>query len=104
MRKIILLTVLTLIFFTSGCDNPKTENLSMTKEEATQLVIEKYQSNVGQIEVVTITPETINSVIVSEEDADLFIITWENKENCHEGKTIVHKNGEMETVEESQCY
>ncbi|GAA0339615.1 hypothetical protein GCM10008967_32460 [Bacillus carboniphilus] len=67
-----------------------------------QLVINHYASEIGDVKIITMTPES-DQGIVTWEDADKYIVTWKNTENCQEGTTIVYKNGDIENIMESQC-
>lgn len=102
MRKFTLTVVLLFCLIFSGCSNTHPTVQSMTEQEVKQLVIDYHTSGVGDVKVVTITPES-DQGIVTWDRADKFIVTWENTENCQEGTTVIYKNGDIENIKESIC-
>ncbi|MFL2101281.1 hypothetical protein [Desemzia sp. FAM 23989] len=80
MKIKFFLASVTLMLILSGCS-------TISQSKAEELIREEYRNHLGD-----------TTIISTEEDADGYIIEWENKNNKHRGTSKISNNGEITII------
>ncbi|MED3550758.1 hypothetical protein [Cytobacillus praedii] len=76
MKRIVLAVSLSLILVMSSCNNFSEPKIS--EEEAKSIVLKEHTKNMGKVEVISVMHK-----------GNVYIVKWENKENCENGTDFI---------------
>lgn len=93
MKNIAIIFVLLFTFILGACNNINSNTPKVTEEEAKQIVLEHHTKEIRKVEIISVSRES-----------DIYIIEWENDENCEKGTdSVSNEDGEIEMIEASIC-